>query len=226
MAVILPFVVPHAAAEKAKRYLSPREGYNLARAGGFTVGDALVITAIGMAESGGDTKARHTNANGTVDRGWLQINSVHAISDAGADDPAKALAYAKRLVANRRARGQTGFEDWATYNSGVFRKWLVKDPATLSTGSGGGSSALDIPGGATAAKDAAEKTLHGLDAIGAALAKVADFFVSLTHSGTWLRIGKVFFGVFAIGAGLAMILKSAFGDDVMKVASLAAKVPV
>lgn len=98
--------------------------------GGFYFNHGLItITAIGCAESKLDacgmvlnaTARNTTNTNGTTDRGWLQINSVHTdITDTDCDDPVKAAAYAF----NKLSAGGTIFTAWSTYNNGAYKNYL------------------------------------------------------------------------------------------------------
>lgn len=86
---------------------------------GFARNKGIVLMpSIGWAESRLRTDARHVNDNGTTDRGWLQINSIHTdISDADCDDPAKAAAWAF----DKTSGGTRGFTAWATYTNGAYK---------------------------------------------------------------------------------------------------------
>lgn len=90
-----------------------------AKAGGFSYNNGLItIVCIGWAESRWRTDARNTNSNGTIDRGWLQINSIHTdISDADCDDPIKAAAYAYKNL----SKLGTSFSPWVAYTSGAYK---------------------------------------------------------------------------------------------------------
>jgi hypothetical protein len=100
--------------------MTPSEAKAVAAQAGFS-GDALnTIVAIGTAESGLNPTARNTNTNGSTDRGWLQINSIHAqVSDAMADDPVQAAQFAYQL-----SKGGTDFSAWTTFTSGRYRQFL------------------------------------------------------------------------------------------------------
>lgn len=101
------------------RTLSMGEVVTYARAGGFTGNAIRVIVSIAWAESGWQTQPKdNKNSNGTVDRGILQINSIHDSNfpATSAYDPAKAFAYAFRL-----SRGGTYWGDWsATYGGKAY----------------------------------------------------------------------------------------------------------
>lgn len=95
------------------------QALDAARAGGFSYNNGLItIVCIGWAESRWRTDARNTNSNGTIDRGWLQINSIHTdISDADCDNPAKAAAYAYKNL----SKLGTSFSPWVAYTSGAYK---------------------------------------------------------------------------------------------------------
>lgn len=79
---------------------------------GWDRANIVIMTAITLAESGGDTGViSKPNTNGTVDRGLFQINSAHTnISDATALNP---LEAAKAVLA---LYGTQGFNAWTTYS--------------------------------------------------------------------------------------------------------------
>lgn len=89
---------------------------------GFRRQEQTTITAIALAESGGNPTARNTNVDGSVDRGLMQINNVWhpEVSDAQADDPLSAMFAAWRIS----ARG-TDFSPWSTYESGAYKQFLA-----------------------------------------------------------------------------------------------------
>jgi hypothetical protein len=95
------------------------QALDAARAGGFSYNNGLItIVCIGWAESRWRTDARNTNSNGTIDRGWLQINSIHTdISDADCDNPAKAAAYAYKNL----SKLGTSFSPWVAFTSGAYK---------------------------------------------------------------------------------------------------------
>lgn len=95
------------------------QALSAAKQGGFSYNNGLVtIVCIGWGESRWRTDARNTNTNGSIDRGWLQINSIHTdISDADCDDPVKAAAYAYKNL----SKLGTSFTPWVAYTSGAYR---------------------------------------------------------------------------------------------------------
>ena len=77
--------------------------------------------AIVMAESGGKTRARNVNKDGSIDRGLFQINNkAHPnVSDACADNPQCAARAALRI-----SSGGKDWSPWSAYKNGAYRKFL------------------------------------------------------------------------------------------------------
>jgi len=74
---------------------------------------AFTAAEVAMAESSGYRYATHYNTNGTVDRGYWQINSIHHGSSFGAMKNARA---AVRISGNG-----SDWTPWVTYNSGAYQ---------------------------------------------------------------------------------------------------------
>lgn len=79
---------------------------------------ANIMAAIALAESGGNPSAYHVDANGSVDRGLWQINSVHGYSPSSSFNPQD---NAKQAVAVWKS---SGYGAWSTYNSGAYKQYL------------------------------------------------------------------------------------------------------
>lgn len=82
--------------------------------------DPVRATAVVLGESGGDTQAVNTsNANGTIDRGLWQLNSVHVdsgkITVADTFDVAKSTDFAYTL-----SNGGTDFRPWTATRRASF----------------------------------------------------------------------------------------------------------
>ncbi|HEY6018771.1 MAG TPA: hypothetical protein VIY48_02445 [Candidatus Paceibacterota bacterium] len=93
-----------------------------AHGAGFS-GSALVTAlAIGIAESGLDMTAVHTNSNGTKDWGAWQINDVNHPTQ---EEKTNAFANAKKAFSIYANRGHR-FNDWSTFNSGAYRAHLAE----------------------------------------------------------------------------------------------------
>jgi TP901 family phage tail tape measure protein len=157
-------------ATKLTGKLSAQQIRGVAYAAGFR-GKALdLAVAIALAESGGNTGATNHNTNGTVDRGLFQINSVH-----GGMSTYGTAANAKAAYSLYKKRG--GFADWATFNSGAYRKFLG------NTGSGHGanvgSASGKVKGGDGASIADAIKALKAFDLEATRSAKLSKIDVKI-----------------------------------------------
>lgn len=92
----------------------------VAQKAGFTADQAVVATAIALAESGGRTNATNTDSNGTVDRGLWQINSVHQQFTASKLFDPLYNAQAAYQVSN----SGTNWLPWVTFTSGAYTRFL------------------------------------------------------------------------------------------------------
>ena len=101
-----------------------------ATSAGF-VGKGLVMAiAVALAESGGDPSAVDHDANGTVDRGLWQINSVHTDFSASCDfDPTCAASAAYSL-----SDGGRDWAAWVTFRRGEEIAYLPAAAAWVSSG--------------------------------------------------------------------------------------------
>jgi Lysozyme like domain len=102
-------------------------------------GGAAIMTAIILAESGGNSDATHTNSNGSTDTGLAQINSVHGYTVEQLKDPGFNVKAA-RLVYDKQ-----GWPAWTMYRNG---QWKTKHSTAikavqLASGGGGGGGLLD-----------------------------------------------------------------------------------
>lgn len=114
----------------------------LAQAGWPT---ALIPTmvAIGGAESRWQIGATHTNSDGSVDNGWLQINSVHSQYDPAKlrSDPVYTAKAALDIY------HQQGLRAWTTYTSGAYKRFLGMSPRIRNFGGGTANPGKTRPGG-------------------------------------------------------------------------------
>jgi cell wall-associated NlpC family hydrolase len=95
---------------------------------------APTMAAIAEAESSGDPLARHKDADGSIDRGLWQINSVHGY---GRQSFVPA-ANAREAVAVEKS---SGLGAWSTYTSGAYKRFMAGGrsgaaPAATSSRSG------------------------------------------------------------------------------------------
>lgn len=127
--------------------ISMNEALQRAAAAGFSGQDQVTtIAAIAIAESGLRTLATNANTDGSVDRGILQINSIHDGEGCGSDcgfglvdilDPWRfGLALFKR-------RGD--FSDWVTYNNGLHLPFMA---LALACFTGQSIQSAPLPGSA------------------------------------------------------------------------------
>ena len=80
---------------------------------GGSAGAALMAAEIAEAESSGRQYAANANSDGTVDRGYWQINSSHGpLSTFGAHGNARAAV----LISS----DGTDWTPWTTYNTGAY----------------------------------------------------------------------------------------------------------
>lgn len=167
---------------------------------------APVMAAIALAESGGYTQAKHKNTNGTVDQGLWQINSSnfriykgHNIYDVNVNAHA-----AKRL-----AEGGKGLDNWTTYTTGAYLKYLPKSypkgQGVVSTAEGVGKTLVGVatnPVGT--AVGLGEK---GLSAAGGVVASPIE------HALSWFGMRLVFAMIIMGGAGLILLGLLLIGAD-------------
>lgn len=94
-----------------------------------------IMVAIGGAESSWRVNAvSPPNTNGTVDRGWLQINSSHSQYDPQklTSDPVYTARAAYQIYKEQ------GLAAWSTYTNGAYKSFLGVTPGnTSSTGAAG-----------------------------------------------------------------------------------------
>jgi hypothetical protein len=104
---------------------------NLARGAGLS-GESLVTSvAISKAESGWRANASNRNSDGSIDRGYWQINSVHGgLSTFNPEGNARAMA--------KISRGGKDWRPWVTYTTGAYRQHLTA--AAAAVGSAGGAT--------------------------------------------------------------------------------------
>lgn len=101
--------------------LSDSQARSYAQAAGFS-GEALdVIVAIAHAESGLNPTIDHTNTDGSIDRGILQINSAAwpQFSATECHDPTRAFQLGWII-----SKQGSNFTDWVTYKTGAYRQYL------------------------------------------------------------------------------------------------------
>lgn len=132
-----------------------------------------IAGAIGLAESNGEVDAQHTNSDGSIDRGWLQVNSVHKQYD-----PKKLLSNPVYTAkAGHDIYLTQGWRAWSTYKSGAYLSHLGQNK-TISLGNATGVDAV---------VQQADQAANWTDLLSKLLATIGtrDF---------WLRTGKIIIG--------------------------------
>ena len=104
----------------------------VAAGAGFGGNGLVMAIAVALAESGGDPGAVDHDANGTVDRGLWQINSVHTEVSASCNfDPTCAAAAAFAISDSGR-----DWSAWVTFRRGEEIAYLPAAAAWVSSGQG------------------------------------------------------------------------------------------
>ena len=98
------------------------------RAAGWPAAVIPIMVGIGRAESGLRVDAQSPpNRNGTIDRGWLQINSVHHYDPTRLlSDPVYTAQAALTIYQSQ------GLKAWSTYNSGAYKIGVPDAAATAA----------------------------------------------------------------------------------------------
>lgn len=95
----------------------PRDIAQMCYHAGWIDADRLLIAiSVVLAESNGYADAKHTNPDGSIDRGLWQINNkAHPdVTDEVAYDPYKATAWARKVYLAE------GFFPWSAYTNGAY----------------------------------------------------------------------------------------------------------
>jgi hypothetical protein len=205
--------------------LSPVQIFALAVDAGFTRGQAITMTAIGLAESGGRPDAINHNRNGTTDTGIWQINSVHGFSQSSLLDP-RTNARAAKTVHDKQ-----GFGAWVTFKNGSYMNRMnpALDAAskTSSTSIGDILKALPVAGGVLSdvTGQVAGKVASNLNPakpLMQAVDLMARTGTFLSNPQNWLRILYVALGGALVVGALLMVTEPAW-EPIVKVAGKAAK---
>jgi hypothetical protein len=204
--------------------LKANQIYALAADAGFkTPGQAITMTAIALAESGGKTDAVNRNTNGSTDTGLWQINSIHGYSSSALMDP-RTNARAAKAVFDKQ-----GYTAWVVFKSGAYMRYLgeaTKAPPSGGTSIGDILRALPVAGGllGDVAGDVAgaipgqvgELTGVGVAKQGIELAVKAGTW--LNNPQNWLRIVYVMLGG-ALVIGALVVVAAPVAKPVAKAAA-------
>lgn len=113
--------------------LSPSQIAQYAANAGFTGAGLQKITAIAMAESGGNTLAYNPGDPHGGSFGITQINGVHPGASGALGDPQTAMNLAFQV-----SGGGNNFSPWTTYTSGAYQKFMGQANGVDLTGASGG----------------------------------------------------------------------------------------
>lgn len=174
--------------------------------GKYTDWNVGVMTAIALAESRGKVDAKHTNSDGSIDYGLLQVNSVHGY------DPNCLLQAECNIDKAHEVWLKQGYGAWTTFNTGAYKLWTKKD-TTVQVG---------MQSKASAAADAGKSAVNGISSVG-------DFIHWVTDPSTWARVGKGALGstliIIGVGGVTLIVANKAANSPVGKsVAGAATKI--
>lgn len=85
--------------------------------------DIRTAYAICMAESRGNPEATGYNQDGSVDRGLMQVNSIHSDMVSG-NLTALYTPIVNIKIAYSLSKGGTDWTPWSTFNNGKYRQFL------------------------------------------------------------------------------------------------------
>ena len=180
--------------------LNPRQIFALARNAGFDNGQAVTMTAIALAESGGDTAVTHRNSNGSLDVGLWQINSVHGYSTASMQDPFQNARAAKAIYDSQ------GLNAWTVFRTGAYRRQL--NPA-LDAMPRSGTSVQDILRGMQTLGSAAPGIAGAIPGQLAEITGAKAAFSALdlaSRAGTWLTSPENLLRIVYVVLGGALVI--------------------
>lgn len=219
--------------------LTPAQIGQYAAGAGFTGAGLADAIAVALAESGGNPKAVHVNADKyrSRDRGLWQINDHWhpEVSDAAAFDPARCAAAAFRISGGGRS-----WSAWSTWKSGAAQAQLSRARMAANQSAGapiaqnvglnlpnpidpllGGLGLLDLLGGKGGVTGGIGSTLDAAKA-GVLLAVKAGGWLADSHN--WGRVAMVVGGTAGVLIALEMIAKSgAAGSTAADVAAIPGK---
>lgn len=110
----------------AGRRIPANEAVRACKNAGWTNVDKLVDAVATMyAESAGYTRATNENANGTIDRGPWQINSIHVDAGEITEDECFQLGPSTAFAYRLYQRRSYSMGAWVAYTSGAYQEWRL-----------------------------------------------------------------------------------------------------
>lgn len=175
---------------------TPADIYATARAAGLNSAQAIIATAIALAESGGDdTNIGDVSLqNGTwgPSVGLWQVRTLKAETGSGSDRDIQALqgnpARQARAMFNISEQGKN-WSPWTVYTKGIYTKFMGQATAAMTGGTP--INTVTPPGGLVNVGMAS-------DAVSSAIEPVKAILIKLAFSGLGLAL---------IGAGLIVAMK-------------------
>lgn len=104
------------------RRLGARDVARIARGAGFSGGDLVTMTAIGLAESEGDPAASNAGNIGI----WQVAADVHDIPVERLKDPIENALVARGIWSWAKRHKPTPYQPWGAYNDGRYRARLAE----------------------------------------------------------------------------------------------------
>lgn len=171
--------------------------------------------AICYAESSGNVYAEHHNADGSIDRGLWQINSVHSQYS-----PKQLFNPGYNAVAMYAISSHgTNWSPWSTYPVLASAKMVQAQAAISKMNSAGGAdkvlidNANQIPGASTSDNfwgnipNPVNAVTKPIDAVGQSLSSVAGFLGKATDPHVWFRIGEAIAGAILLIVAIIIFTK-------------------
>lgn len=190
--------------------LSDAQIAGAAKAAGFSGSAVATITAIALAESGGDAQS-HNPVPPDDSYGLTQINMLGSMgperrqefglkSNTDLYDPVVNMKAAYAI-----SNGGKTFRPWSTYTSGSYIRFVVR------ANKAAGNPSTSVP-------SANAQQVGLLDAGGA----ISSFFDFISNSTTWLRLGMIVAGALLIFIALSQV--SGMSDKAKQLANAAVDV--
>lgn len=183
--------------------LSIKQIYDLNTSVGFDQSDAIIMTAIVLAESGGDTQARNSAGTGV---GLYQINpKAHGAEwNLKGQDPQASAKFAFQLYQGRGGKNsQNRFVDWEAFTNGKFMDHMID--VLMATGKPQGfDGALDnLKDVGKAVVSPVADTASAVQNAANTLAGIAKYPAAILN---WISNRNNIFRVVKIAAGGAILI--------------------
>jgi hypothetical protein len=199
--------------------LSPAQIKGYAQDAGFSAGESTTMTAIALAESGGETTS-HNAVPPDDSYGLWQINMIgklgpSRLKEFGLTSASQLFDPAANAVAARKIYLGSGYHAWSTYTSGAYKLYMHKAGATAINSSATQGSALgntaDIIAGV--AGGPLGMAAGAYDAFGSSAGDVVSSGVNIANDigklGAWISNPTNWLRILYVTGGAAAILFAA-----------------